>query len=117
MSFAASRGSGRLQPPVGEGDHVTGPATAPVTLVEYGDFECASCRKAWPMVKELQRRLGKRLRFVFRNFTLTTLHPNAQHAADAAEDAAAQGAFWQMHARVFAPQLALEGHHHTEHEA
>ncbi len=70
---------GTLTPPVGERDHVTGPATAPVTLVEYGDFECASCRKAWPMVKELQRRLGKSLRFVFRNFPLTKLHPNAQH--------------------------------------
>ena len=79
---------GTLTPPVGERDHVTGPATAPVTLVEYGDFECASCRKAWPMVKELQRRLGKSLRFVFRNFPLTKLHPNAQHAAEAAEAAA-----------------------------
>src|SRR5216117_1389892 len=99
---------GTLTPPVGERDHVTGPATAPVTLVEYGDFECASCRKAWPMVKELQRRLGKSLRFVFRNFPLTKLHPNAQHAAEAAEAAAAQGAFWQMHDRLFERQFALE---------
>jgi len=99
---------GILTPPVGERDHIAGPATAPVTLVEYGDFECSSCRKAWPMVKELQHRLGKNLRFVFRNFPLTKLHPNAQHAAEAAEAAAAQGAFWQMHDRLFERQFALE---------
>src|SRR5213592_2242334 len=99
---------GTLTPPVGERDHVAGPATAPVTLVEYGDFECPSCRKAWPMVKELQRRLGKNLRFVFRNFPLTRLHPNAARAAEAAEAAAAQGAFWQMHDRLFERQFALE---------
>jgi len=99
---------GTLTQPVGEADHVAGPASAPVTLVEYGDFECPSCRKAWPMVKELQRRLGKNLRFAFRNFPLTKLHPNAQHAAEAAEAAAAQGAFWQMHDRVFERQFALE---------
>jgi formate-nitrite transporter family protein len=99
---------GTLTPPVGERDHVTGPATAPVTLVEYGDFECPSCRKAWPMVKTLQQRLGDKLRFVFRNFPLTKLHPNAQRAAEAAEAAAAQGAFWQMHDRLFERQFALE---------
>ncbi len=88
MQYVDRAERGTLTPPVGERDHVTGPATAPVTLVEYGDFECASCRKAWPMVKELQRRLGKSLRFVFRNFPLTKLHPNAQHAAEAAEAAA-----------------------------
>jgi len=105
---------GILTPPVGERDHIAGPATAPVTLVEYGDFECSSCRKAWPMVKELQRRLGKNLRFVFRNFPLTKLHPNAQHAAEAAEAAAAQGAFWQMHDRLFERQFALEDHNLIE---
>ena len=99
---------GTLTPPVGERDHVAGPPSAPVTLVEYGDFECPSCRKAWPMVKELQRRLGDKLRFVFRNFPLTKIHPNAQHAAEAAEAAAAQGAFWPMHDRLFERQFALE---------
>lgn len=99
---------GTLTPPVGERDHVTGPATAPVTLVEYGDFECPSCRKAWPMVKTLQQRLGDKLRFVFRNFPLTKLHPNAERAAEAAEAASAQGAFWQMHDRLFERQFALE---------
>ncbi len=100
--------SGTLTPPVSERDHVAGPATAAVTLVEYGDFECPSCRKAWPMVKKLQRRLGDQLRFVFRNFPLTKLHPNAEHAAEAAEAAAVQGAFWQMHDRLFERQFALE---------
>jgi protein-disulfide isomerase len=99
---------GTLSQPVGDADHVVGPANAPVTLVEYGDFECPSCRKAWPMVKELQRRLGKNLRFVFRNFPLTKLHPNAEHAAEAAEAASAEGAFWQMYDRLFERQFALE---------
>ena len=97
-----------LAAPVGERDHVAGPANAPVTLVEYGDFECPSCRKAFSMVKDLQQRLGDKLRFVFRNFPLTKIHPNAQHAAEAAEAAAAQGAYWQMHDRLFERQFALE---------
>ena len=97
-----------LTAPVGARDHVAGPATAPVTLVEYGDFECPSCRKAWPMVKELQGRLGADLRFVFRHFPLTKIHPNAEHAAEAAEAAGAQGAFWPMHDRLFERQFALE---------
>ena len=87
---------------------MAGASNAPVTLVEYGDFECPSCRKAWPMVKELQRRLGDQLRFVFRHFPLTKLHPNAERAAEAAEAAAAQGAFWPMYDRLFERQFALE---------
>lgn len=107
MTEAGAAGA-TLTAPVAARDHVTGPASAPVTLVEYGDFECPSCRKAWPMVKELQRRLGDKLRFVFRNFPLTKLHPNAERAAEAAEAAAAQGAYWQMHDRLFERQFALE---------
>ena len=107
MSEARAVGA-TLTAPVGARDHVAGPANAPVTLVEYGDFECPSCRKAWPMVKQLQHRLGDRFRFVFRNFPLTKLHPNAEHAAEAAEAAAAQGAYWQMHDRLFERQFALE---------
>ena len=99
---------GTLTPPVEARDHVAGLANAPVTLVEYGDFECPTCRKAWPMVKQLQRRVGDKLRFVFRNFPLTKIHPNAEHAAEAAEAAASQGAFWQMHDRLFERQFALE---------
>jgi protein-disulfide isomerase len=69
------------------------------------------------MVKRLQDRLGDKLRFVFRNFPLTKLHPNAQHAAEVAEAAAAQGAFWQMHDRLFERQFALEDHNLLEYAA
>jgi protein-disulfide isomerase len=94
--------------PVGTRDHVTGPERAPITLVEYGDFQCPYCKEAYPIVKELREQLDTRLRFAFRNFPLTRIHPNAEHAAEAAEAAAAQGAFWQMHDRLFERQFALE---------
>ena len=100
--------AGQLVPPVGDDDHVAGPTDAPVTLVEYGDFECPYCAMAYPIVKSLQRRLGKRLRLVFRNFPLRQSHPHAQHAAESAEAAGAQGAFWPMHDRLFEGQHALE---------
>ncbi len=101
-------GVARLGLPVGERDHVLGPATAPVTLVEYGDFECPYCRAAVPIVQELQRLLGDRLRLVFRHFPLTRLHPHAQQSAEAAEAAAAQESFFPMHAALFEHQDALE---------
>jgi protein-disulfide isomerase len=101
-----SHGS-QLTRPVGDGDHVQGPATAPVTLVEYGDYECPYCGAAYPIVKEIQRRLGDRLRFVFRNFPITTAHPHAEHAAEAAEAAGAQGRFWEMHDALYEHQRAL----------
>jgi protein-disulfide isomerase len=94
--------------PVGERDHAQGPADAPVTLVEYGDYECPSCGGAYPIVKGLQRRLGSRLRFVFRNFPLNEMHPHAEAAAEAAEAAGAQGKFWEMHDLLFENQEALE---------
>src|SRR5690348_711131 len=94
--------------PVGERDHVQGPADAPVTLVEYGDYECPHCGRAYPIVKQVRARLGRRLRFVFRNFPLRESHPHAQHAAEAAETAGAQGKFWEMHDRLFERQFALE---------
>jgi protein-disulfide isomerase len=100
--------AGTLTIPVGPQDHVKGPATAAITLVEYGDFQCPYCREAYPIVKQLQQQLGARLRFAFRNFPLTRIHQNAEHAAEAAEAAAAQGAFWQMHDRLFERQFALE---------
>jgi protein-disulfide isomerase len=106
MSMRRDRAT--LVPPVGEDDHAEGPANAPVTLVEYGDFECPHCGRAYPIVRAVQRRLGKRLRFVFRHFPLTEMHPHAQHAAEAAEAAAAQGKFWEMHGRLFERQFALE---------
>jgi protein-disulfide isomerase len=94
--------------PVGERDHARGPADAAVTLVEYGDYECPHCGRAYPIVKAIQQRLGRRLRFVFRNFPLRESHPHAQHAAEAAETAGAQGKFWEMHDRLFERQFALE---------
>jgi protein-disulfide isomerase len=97
----------RLAVAVGERDHVQGPAAAPVTLVEYGDFECPFCGMAYPAVRELRRQLGERLRFVFRHFPRPE-HPHARHAAEAAEAAAAQGRFWEMHDLLFEHQHALE---------
>jgi protein-disulfide isomerase len=94
--------------PVGKRDHIQGPADAPATLVEYGDYECPHCKRAYPIVKEIQRRMGRRLRFVFRNFPLRESHPHAQHAAEAAEAADAQGKFWELHDLLFERQFALE---------
>jgi len=97
-----------LTVPVGPRDHTSGAENAPLTLVEYGDFQCPHCRNAFPIVKKVQQQLGARLRFVFRNFPLTQIHPEAEHAAEAAEAAGAQGAFWQMHDRLFERQFALD---------
>ncbi len=97
----ATADSPTLKPPVGDRDHIRGPADAPVTLVEYGDYECPHCRQVAPIVEELQARFGDRLRYVFRHFPLTTAHPHAQMAAEAAEAAAAQGKFWEMHDLLF----------------
>ena len=98
---------GQLTLPVSDRDHAQGPSTAPVTLVEYGDYECPYCGAAYPIVKRLQERLGDRLRFVFRNFPLTAVHPHAEHAAEAAEAAGGQGKFWEMHDYLFEHQRAL----------
>ena len=75
----------RLAVPVGKRDHIQGPFNAPLTLVEYGDYECPYCGQAYVAVKTVQQNLGNRLRFVFRNFPLTNMHPHAEHAAGAAE--------------------------------
>ncbi len=99
--------SGGLTPPVGPDDHAAGPAGAPVTLVEYGDFECPYCGQAYPIVTALQERLGDRLRFVFRNFPLKESHPHAEHAAEVAEAAGASGLFWEMHDTLYEHQRAL----------
>jgi protein-disulfide isomerase len=97
-----------LKFPVTESDHRAGPDDAPVTLVEYGDYECPYCGQAYPIVKEVQRAMGRRLRFVFRNFPLAQLHPHAERAAESAEAAAAQNKFWEMHDSLFEGQRALE---------
>ena len=100
--------SSTLTPPVSERDHAQGRADAPVTLVEYGDFQCPYCGAAYPEVKRLQKALGKRLRFVFRNFPLTQAHPYALIAAEAAEAAALHGKFWEMHDLIYENQADLE---------
>ena len=97
-----------LAVPVGERDHIRGPVDAPITLVEYGDYECPYCGTAYPVVKELRRRLGSRLRVVFRNFPCPDAHPHAQQAAEAAEAAGAQGKFWEMHDTLFEHFSELE---------
>jgi len=97
-----------LTPPVSAHDHVAGPDDAPVTLVEYGDYECPYCGMAHPIVKAAQLTLGSQLRFVFRNFPLAEIHPHARLAAQAAEAAAAQGKFWEMNGTLFEYQNALE---------
>jgi protein-disulfide isomerase len=88
-------------------DHIQGPAGAAVTLLEYGDYECPYCGAAYPIIKEVQARLGDSLRFVFRNFPISTSHPHAEQAAEAAEAAAAQGKFWEMHDLLYENQARL----------
>jgi Fe-Mn family superoxide dismutase len=95
---------------VDERDHVLGPASAEVTLVEYGDFECPYTRRARPVVRRLGQDFADRLLFVFRNFPLTRIHPHAQAAAEAAEAAGSQGRYWEMH------DLLLENQRHLEDE-
>lgn len=97
-----------LAVPVSDRDPAQGPADAPVTLIEYGDYECPHCGAVRPIVREVQRQLGDRLRFVFRNFPVTTVHRHAMRAAEAAETAAAQGRFWAMHELLFENQEHLE---------
>src|SRR5215469_14364631 len=98
----------RLLVPVSERDHCQGPETAAVTLVQYGDYECPYTRRSTWVVQAIQQQLGDQLRFVFRNFPLTEIHPHALHAALAAEAAAVQGKFWQMHDYIFHHQHTLE---------
>ena len=97
-----------LIPPVSDADHLLGPADAPVTLVEYGDFECPYCAKAYPIVSSILKRMSDSVRFAFRHFPLTQLHPHAQHAAEMAEAAGERGHFWPMHDLLFENQKALE---------
>ncbi|MEO8062879.1 MAG: DsbA family protein [Pseudomonadota bacterium] len=102
-----SRGHNELTTPVSANDHAQGPGDAAVTLVEYGDYECSYCGMAYPIVKRVHARLGKQLRFVFRNFPLAEAHPHATAAAELAESAALQGRFWEMHDVLYEHQSAL----------
>ena len=103
---------GTLRPaltlPVSNRDHIQGPPTARVTLVEYGDYQCPYCLQAYPIMLDIQEHLGERMRLVFRNFPITTAHPDAQQAAEAAEAAGAQGKFWPMHDYLFEHQSRLD---------
>jgi len=104
----ATRWEPRLTRPVSEdSDHIQGSVDARVTLVQYGDFECPYCGAAYPIVKQIQDRMGGGLRFVFRHFPITTSHPHAEQAAEAAEAAASQGKFWEMHDHLYENQRHL----------
>lgn len=92
---------------VGAGDHIQGGPDAVVTLVEYGDYECPFCARMHSIVKRLQKHFGGQLRFAFRHFPLTQIHPHARSAAEAAEFAAVHGRFWQMHDALFDNQDRL----------
>lgn len=96
-----------LVEPVTERDHMLGPSDAPITIVEYGDYECPDCLNAVPIIKKVRQALGDRMRFVFRHFPLSSIHPHASMAAEAAEAANDQGKFWEMHEELFKHQKEL----------
>jgi protein-disulfide isomerase len=98
-----------LRFPIDEKDHVLGEVTAPVALVEYGDYQCPHCQAAQPHIGLVLREFRTDLRFAYRHFPLTTVHPMAKPAAEAAEFAAAHDRFWQMHAALFANGAQLSG--------
>jgi protein-disulfide isomerase len=104
----ATRTAATLVVPVNDSDHIDGPADAPVTLVEYGDYECPYCGQAYVILQQLKELFGDQLRVVYRHFPLATIHPHAQSAAEAAEAAGAQRRFWDMHGLLFENQEALE---------
>lgn len=89
-------------------DHVQGDINAPIELVEYGDYQCSYCGQAYYVVKGLQKKLGKDLKFIFRNYPIEEIHPNAFHAAIAAETAALHGKFWEMHDILYENQHRLD---------
>jgi protein-disulfide isomerase len=93
---------------VGKRDHIQGPSSALVTLVEYGDYQCPFCGDVSPIIRKLQTQFGDQLRFVFRNFPQTRIHAYAQRAAEAAEAAGGQGRFWEMHDYLYEHQQALD---------
>jgi len=97
-----------LKIPVNDKDHIQGDPNASIELVEYGDYQCPYCGEAYYEIKELQKKLGKKLKFIFRNFPLTSVHRHALNAAMAAEVAGGLGDFWKMHDLLFENQNALE---------
>lgn len=99
---------GMLEVPVGAADHAIGPADAPITLVEYGDYECPYCAQAFPVTRALIGEFGPSLRFVFRHLPLSNVHPRAERAAEAAEAAGLQDRFWPMHDLLYENQSNLD---------
>jgi len=97
----------KLKLPVGDRDHLQGSPDAKVTLVEFGDYQCPYCGEAYGIVKRVQEKYKDELRFVFRNFPLTEIHPRAEFGAEMAEAAAAQGKFWEMHDYLYEHQAQL----------
>jgi protein-disulfide isomerase len=105
--FSQSSTSNKLIDPallLGDTQNVVGPADAKVTIVEFSDFQCPACLASEPLVKDVLSKHGQQVRFVYRHYPLVTIHQHAQLAAQAAESAAAQGKFWQMHDKLFATQ-------------
>jgi protein-disulfide isomerase len=102
---APARNSSVVLTPV---DHVIGPVSARIVVVEFGDFECPSCAQAFPGVKILLKRFDRRIRFAYRHFPIVEAHPHAELAAEAAEAAGAQGRFWEMHDQLFENQQHLK---------
>ena len=100
-----------LAVPITAVDHSIGSDHSPITVVEYGDFECPTCKQAAPAVKLVLERFGNRIRFVFRHFPIESAHPHAMHAAQAAEAAGGQNKFWQMHDLLFQNQRHLKMTH------
>ena len=98
-----------LRFPITEHDHIIGPADAPVTLVEYGDYQCPHCQAAWPQVELVLKHFGSDLRYAYRHFPISTVHPLAKPAAETAEFAGAHGLFWEMHSALFANGHQLSG--------
>jgi formate-nitrite transporter family protein len=108
MRFAPLTHPSALLLPVRASDHVHGPDDAPYTLVEYGDYECPNCGRLFVILRDLGKEMASRVRVVFRHYPLSGIHPRAQQAAEAAEAAAAQGKFWEMHSLLFERQYALQ---------
>lgn len=108
MGLTHITNASRLLLPIRSFDHAHGPEDAPYTLVEYGDYECPDCGRLYVILRDLQREIPSRLRVVFRHYPLSGIHPRAQQAAEAAEAAALQGKFWEMHTLLFERQEALQ---------
>ncbi|MBY8873824.1 DsbA family protein [Micromonospora sp. PLK6-60] len=101
----------KLRTPVGEHDHVRGPVDAPVTVVEYGDFQCRYCGAAYPNLAELLRQRADTVRLVYRHFPIANVHPYAENAAEMAEAAGRRDRFWPMHDWLFEHQDQLDPVH------